>query len=143
METLNDKITELLKVSSEKGIEDGINVLLAKMKRQEKLMDELKTLADTQNTIMGRIVKIPHLDSHAYYIITKVNKNTVRIKWINYCDGGIDDRYGSNESSMDIIYAIRAIAREDAAMRIFGNKTINVHPPAAIPQSGIDYYNKL
>jgi hypothetical protein len=142
MKTINDKITELLKVSREEGIKNGFNVLLAKMKRQEKLMDELKALANAQNTIVGRIIKFPRADSHAYYIITKVNKRTVRIKWINYSDGQIDDRCGSNESNLEINYAMQTIAREDALEKIFGRKTINVYPPAPIPQSGIDYYNK-
>jgi hypothetical protein len=69
------KVVELIKVSSENfdsllGVKDGgwSEKFHDKMKRQEKLMDELKVLAKARKTIYGRVLQFPMADSYALYI---------------------------------------------------------------------------
>lgn len=120
METIKAKIKQLLLLSSTEPKEGKqyFNNLMAKMKQQEKMWDELRQLARSNKTLLGRIIKFPHADSHAYYIITKVNKRNVVITWLNYCDAWVDDRCGKN-AYMSIEYAAELIRREDSVCKIF------------------------
>jgi hypothetical protein len=99
METIKAKIEELLKfndiepVFGKRGSTDP-NEFDNIMKRQDELMDELKPLARAKNTLMGRIVKFQMADSHAVYVVTKVNARTVQLTWVRYCDAWQDDRVG-------------------------------------------------
>lgn len=105
---LDDKVQELLKVSAEDltkyfGIKGGVwsEKFNAKMKRQDELMKELVPLARKLGTLKGRTVRFPMADSYAVYLVTKVNKTTVRLQWLDYCDAWVDDRmgYGGNISA--------------------------------------------
>jgi hypothetical protein len=71
------------------------------MKRQNKLINELEELAIKYKTILGRTVRFQMADSYAVYLITKVNKKSARLTWINYCDGWQNERIGS-EGNVDI-----------------------------------------
>lgn len=95
------------------------------MKRQEKLIDELKTLAKQHNTILGRTIKFPMADSYALYVITKVNKNTVQVTWLKYCDAWVDDRLGYR-GSLSFDYASRDVRGQDALEEMFSRKRQNV-----------------
>lgn len=94
------------------------------MKRQEKLIDELKTLAKQHNTILGRTIKFPMADSYALYVITKVNKNTVQVTWLKYCDAWVDDRLGYR-GSLSFDYASRDVRGQDALEEMFSRKRQN------------------
>ena len=103
METIKAKIEELLKFNSIEptyGSSHGRNKstdptdLDNIMKAQETLMDELKTLARANKTLLGRTVKFQMADSHAVYVVTKVNASSVQVSWIKYCDAWQDDRLG-------------------------------------------------
>lgn len=91
------------------------------MKRQDSIMDELKLLAKKHNTLLGRIIKFPMADSYALYVVTKVNKTSVRLTWVNYCDGWQDDRIGY-ESNIDINYVRDKVSGEDIIEEFFTNK---------------------
>ena len=91
------------------------------MKRQKNLMDELKTLARANSTLLGRTVRFQMADSYALYVVTKVNKNSVRLTWVKYCDGWQDGRIGY-ESNIDINYVTQEVKREDALARMFAEK---------------------
>jgi hypothetical protein len=88
------------------------------MKRQDKLMDDLKTIARAHNTLMGRIIKFPMADSYALYVVTKVNKRTVTITWVRYCDAWQDDRIGY-ENNIDIHYVTQRVRGEDGLEEMF------------------------
>jgi hypothetical protein len=120
MEEIKAKIKQLLLLSSTEPKEgkDYWDNLSAKMQQQEKMWNELKVLAQANNTLLGRIMKFQHADSHAYYVITKVNKSTVRLDWLNYCDAWVDDRCGY-ACTMDINYANQQIKRVDALAELF------------------------
>ena len=94
------------------------------MKRQEKLIDELKTLAKQHNTLFGRTIKFPMSDSYALYVITKVNKNTVQVTWLKYCDAWVDDRLGYR-GSLSFDYASRDVRGQDALEEMFSRKRQN------------------
>ena len=119
MKEIQNKIQELLTISKEKT--KGWEILKSKMNRQDDLMDELKALAKANKTLLGRIVKFPHADSYAVYVITKVNKKTVRLDWVDYCDGWQDDRCGI-AASLDIRYATQKIQGEDRLEEMFTYK---------------------
>jgi hypothetical protein len=88
------------------------------MERQETLMDELKTIARAHNTLLGRTVRFPHADSYAVYVVTKVNKTSVRLTWVKFCDAWQDDRIGY-EANIDINYVSQKIKGEDALEEMF------------------------
>ena len=91
------------------------------MKRQEALQGEIDELAKAHNTILGRQIKFPMADSYAYYIITKVNKKTVEITWVKYCDAWQDQRAGYS-SNLDREYAEKQVKGQDALAKMFGGK---------------------
>lgn len=91
------------------------------MKMQEKLMDEIEELSRKHNTLLGRIVTFPVADGHAYYIITKVNKNTARLTWINFCDGYGCEFIG-NESNVDINIVKQKIKQRDCIISLVTTK---------------------
>lgn len=68
--------------------------LSEKMVKQDAMIEQLKTLCKAANTILGRPFGIQKADGYAMYIITKINKTTVNLTWIDYSDGWIDDRVG-------------------------------------------------
>lgn len=120
MKTILNKIKELRELSGKSFDEfgrgwDGIK---AKSDAQNKLMDELRQLAKTNNTLLGRIIKFPYADGYAMYVVTKVNKKTVRIDWIDYMDGWVDQRCGE-QAMLDMDYAKQVIEGEDALRKIF------------------------
>lgn len=101
MEAIKSKIQELLRVSNENLMTDEIiksgkfgEKFDAKMNKQDDLMEELETLARAQKTLLGRTQRFPMADSYALYLITKVNKKTVELTWLNWCDAWVDDRLG-------------------------------------------------
>jgi hypothetical protein len=128
METLKAKIKELLALNDVdvkhdfalRGTTDPLyweNV----MKRQDELMSEINELARKNCTILGREIKFQMADSYAVYVITKVNKKSVQVSWINWCDGWVDDRLG-RQGTLDINYAMQQVRREDALQQLFGQK---------------------
>ena len=116
MEKIKQKIAELMSLS--KLETKGWDALKAKIKAQDALMDELRELAKEHNTPLGRIIKFPCGDGYAIYIITKVNKKSVKIEWINYGDGWVDKRCGYG-GTLNIDYAIYEIKHEDTLRSIF------------------------
>jgi hypothetical protein len=101
METIKSKIKELLDISGVDlmskehiGKPNWSEKFNKKMKEQERLISELIPLCRAQKTLLGRTVKFPMADSYALYLVTKVNKNTVFLTWLDYCDAWVDDRIG-------------------------------------------------
>lgn len=119
MEQIQNKITELLTVSAvEVDYTRGFDGLGEKMEKQELLMDELAELAKAQNTLLGRIIQFPHADSYALYLITKVNKKTVQLDWLDWCDGWVDNRCGK-QCTIDLRYAAQQVKVQDELAELF------------------------
>lgn len=93
------------------------------MKRQETLMDEMKSLAQELDTLMGRIVKFQMADSYALYVVTKVIReaNVVQVTWVKWCDGWQDDRLGY-EGILEYQYVKKRIDGEDHLDKLFAQK---------------------
>ena len=89
------------------------------MEKREELMDKLKTLAKAQNTIVGRVIRLQRCDGYALYLITKVKGGKATVKWLDWCDGYIDDilEYGCD---LSIAKASEFIRRQDALEKLFG-----------------------
>lgn len=92
--------------------------LSLKMKEQERLMDELKVLAKENNTLLGRVLRFQMADSHALYVVTRVFNRTVRVTWVDWCDGWQDDRLGV-EGTLDIDYVQKKFDWEDKLTKAF------------------------
>ena len=54
-------------------------------------MDQLKALAKANNTIVGRVIALPHADGQALYVVTKATKTRATLEWINWIDNWQDD----------------------------------------------------
>lgn len=123
MEEIKNKIKELLQLNSlqRESHKAYREFIIRKMKRQEALFNELKVLAKKNHTILGRIVKFPQADSYAVYVITKVNKHTVRLELVNFCDGLVDDRCGET-CNANIDYINNLIRGYDILDNIFSEK---------------------
>lgn len=111
-------IAKLFQVEEDKSL-GAWKGLQKQMKEQDQIMSELKSTAKRAGAMLGRVIKFPHADSHAVYIVTKVNKSTCRLKWLDYCDGWQDSRLGE-EGSLNINYVCSEITREDRLDELFG-----------------------
>ena len=127
MKELKAKIQELLALNDVELVynfgSDDPNSIDKIMKRQEKLQEEIDELAKANDTILGRQIKFPMADSYAYYIITKVNKRTVEITWVKYCDAWQDRRAGYC-ANMNIDYVTAEVKGQDALAELFGAKRV-------------------
>ena len=125
MEQIKTKIKELLSYNDVEPVytfgSNDPNSLDKIMKRQEELQEELDELAKANDTILGRQIKFPMADSYAYYIITKVNKKTVEITWVKYCDAWQDKRAGYC-ANLDIEYATAEVKGQDRLAELFSAK---------------------
>ena len=125
METIKAKIQELLKYndieptygSFGKNSDDPLDFDNI-MKTQENLMEELKVLAKAEDTLLGRTMRFPMADSYALYVVTKVNKTTVQLTWIKWCDAWQDDRLGYT-GSLPYDYASRQVRGGDKLAELF------------------------
>ena len=111
---LNDKIKELIDLG---GYGEDYDNFDGHYKKQEKLFKELKVLAMMNDTLKGRMIGMRVGDGQAMYVITRVNKNTVSVKWIDYCDGYCDFHWGERGGTMDIRRAKGMVEFDDK----FGN----------------------
>jgi hypothetical protein len=118
MKELKLLIAELLKLSMNEA--KGFPELHTKMKEQDKLMNDIRELAKKEKTLIGRIVKFPRADSYAIYIITKINKKTVGLTWVDYCDGWKID--GAVTALYDIDIASKKVKGEDMLLELFSGK---------------------
>jgi len=126
-ENFSKKFTELytLEVKDDKEFADSNGTIFSgsrnKCKAMDKVLDELRDFAIKFDTLVGRTIKFPHADSFALYIITKVNKKTVRLTWIDYMDGWQDDRLGA-EGTVSIDFAETKVTGEDRMLALFAKK---------------------
>ena len=98
MQEIVNKINELLAlnaIESNYGVPDeDPTSFMSRMNKQEALMQECIVLARSKGTLFGRIIRIPHADSNAVYVVTKLNTRTVQLTWIRFCDAWVDSRVG-------------------------------------------------
>jgi hypothetical protein len=88
------------------------------MQRQEAIQGEIDDLARELDTLMGRQIRFPMGDSHAFYIITKVTTTQVQITWVRYCDAWQDDRTGY-QGMLNKDYAMQKVKGDDATAKLF------------------------
>lgn len=117
MKNITDLIKGLFKVSKE--VPKGWKAMLDKTRRMDDLMKELEQESKEQDTLLGGIVRFPMADSYAVYVVTKVNKNTVKLEWLDYCDGWVDDRCGK-ECNANIVYVYNHINGRRKLAEMFG-----------------------
>ncbi len=125
MKAIQEKIQELLAYNDVEPIYDfaqrggdNPNTFDNIMKTQERLMDELKVMAKSRCTLLGRTMQFPMADSYALYVVTKVNKTTVQLTWLKWCDAWQDDRIGYR-GSLPVDYASKHIYGRDKLDALF------------------------
>ena len=118
MNEIQDKIQEFLNYSLTANAGGGWEGIKEKLSKQDKYIHELKLLARANKTLLGRIITFPMADSSAMYIITKINKKSVRLTWVDYCDGWVDSRLGK-EGSVNMWYAKECVDNYDRIEKIF------------------------
>jgi len=102
MKEIQSKIEELITLSNQSVITGHF---LEKLVKQDKLMDELTTMARKNKTLVGRILKFSIADGDAIYVIVRENNKTVKVTWIDYCDGYVEPFLGQGTSTMKIVMA--------------------------------------
>ena len=113
MKEIKDKIQELLILSNTPIELKGFDALSKKMKEQDDLMNEISELSKKNKTLIGRTISFPVADGGAIYIITKINKKTVKLTWIDYCDGYSDRQFGREGGNYSLEDAQNRISFED------------------------------
>lgn len=93
----------------------------ARWKRQRELIDELEEHAFNARSMTGRVIYFPMADSHAVYLVTKVNKTTCRLHWLDIGDGWEDARLG-REGSLDINFVHSEICHRDNMKALFSKR---------------------
>jgi rhamnogalacturonyl hydrolase YesR len=73
------------------------------MANQERLMITIEKNSVALKTLLGRILTFNFANGYSYYIITKVNKKTVKVQWLDYADGWMD-KYLGKGGYLDIEY---------------------------------------
>ena len=106
------------------------------MKKQDRLMNELKELARKHNTVLGRVIKFPMADSHAYYVVSNIMGSKVEVTCLRYCDAWQDDRIGS-EGMLRKSYVVSRTHQEDLMDELFSRKTTTVEIPTGMGKTRI------
>lgn len=91
-------------------------------RKQEDLIQEMEKHAFNANSMTGRTVKFPMADSYAVYLVTRVNKTTCQLQWLDVGDGWQDDRLGE-KGSLPISYVHDHICGQDKMRELFGTKS--------------------
>lgn len=112
MKNIKSKIADL-KTISNKSADYGDGGFDVKMSNQEKLFEELTSMARKEKTLLGRIIKFSAADSYAVYVIDKVNPKSVHVSWIDYCDGYCDRHFGGRGGNMRMNEALAYTQFED------------------------------
>lgn len=110
MQEIEIKISELLELNgtNPKGWEN----FEVHMELQDEKIEKLKALAKAKNTLLGRVVRFPHADSYAVYVVTKLNTRTVQLTWVKYCDAWVDSRVGA-KGNVSISFVQNKLDGED------------------------------
>jgi hypothetical protein len=87
-------------------------------KKQRDLMEELEKHAYDAKSMTGRLLYFPMADSHAVYLVTKVNKTTCRVQWLDVGDGWEDARLGES-GSLPLSFVHDEICRKDQMRKLF------------------------
>lgn len=134
------KMNELLKVSKVNliGEKDFGKKFDIKYNRQNELLEELLMLARAQKTLLGRTLRFPMADSYALYLITKVNKRTVQLTWLDWCDGWQDDRIGYR-GNISLGYARKQINFDDWWVNEAEKKKVIIAPLGVNTSSGKEF----
>ncbi len=116
------RIRELLSINIPLDIDNYDSVKAdKKYERQTQLLEELEKHAFEANSMTGRTVRFQMADSHAVYLVTKVNKTTCQLQCIYIGDEWQDDRLG-DKGSLPIAYVHDDICRRDAMNELFKSK---------------------
>ncbi|MFK5951038.1 MAG: hypothetical protein QM500_19975 [Methylococcales bacterium] len=86
--------------------------LVSQMDAEYNKMMSVDKLAMENGVIKGRVIMEPVADGRAYYVITRVNKKSVRIQHQHIYDGYSVSYWGA-EATIDMEYALRHIESRD------------------------------
>jgi hypothetical protein len=86
--------------------------------------DDVQAISDgIKGCAAGKLVKFQVADGYAYYIITKVNKTTVKLEWRGFSMDGYVEPVLGHEGTMDRKRLEKLIGFEDSLVQMFGEKS--------------------
>jgi hypothetical protein len=131
MEQIKTKIRELLETAHTeidyKNDHDW-SKSKAKYDKMDRIMDELKALAKTIPTLLGRVLSFREGDGYALYVIVKVGKANVTVEWVPYVDNWQTDLFNGNDK-MPVAMASKKIGSQDWMDQIFSKTPANQANP--------------
>jgi hypothetical protein len=92
------------------------------MSKNVKIMEENDRRAAKAGKLVGRYIRESAADSYAYYLITKENKNTVRIEVITGIGDDWTIPYWGREATIDKRYAMKNLQFRDFCSGLFKEK---------------------
>lgn len=90
------------------------------------LMDKIKEVATANNTILGRSIFLPHADGNAMYVVTKINKRSVRLEHCPWIDNWYDNVLGEG-GTVSLEWAENEIRGRDEIAKLFPARPFNLN----------------
>lgn len=126
MEEIKKQIKELFKLSEILSDYQNPNWIAnhdQAIKDMTAKMDQLKALAKANNTLIGRVIALPHADGQALYVVTKVLQSRVTLKWLPWIDNWQDDVLEGG-ATVSLKWAVERIRWRDNMDEIFSKKPL-------------------
>ena len=100
----------------------NINEFQAKLDQEWKVITNADAAAKAKGTLIGRYIEVSHADSAAYYRVEKVNKKTVVVDHIDFCDGWTIPMIESMGRKIPLNYVLENIEFRDKMTEFFDRK---------------------
>lgn len=120
-------VEDLISIPSTFGTNEFYDMIDAEMARVQALSDALPS-----GVVKGKLFRVPCGDGYAWYIVTKVNKKTVKIEWRGFSgDRWVDQRFGLG-GNVPIEMVERFIRYEEGTRRLFAKKKEETNEPVRV-----------
>lgn len=97
----------------------------------DRELERVQAMSDAlpQGIVKGKLFRVPCGDGYAWYIVTKVNKKTVKIEWRGFSgDRWVDQRFGLG-GSVPVEMVERFIRYEEGVRQLFSKRKEETNEP--------------
>lgn len=117
-------VEDLISIPSTFETNEFYDMVDAEMARVRAASDALPA-----GVVNGKLFRVPCGDGYAWYVVTKVNKKTVKIEWRGFSsDRWIDQRFGLG-GNMPIEMVEQFIRYEDGTRQLFAKRREAANEP--------------
>lgn len=117
-------VEDLISIPSTFGTNEFYDMVEAEMTRVQAMSDALPP-----GVVKGKLFRVPCGDGYAWYIVTKVNKKTVKIEWRGFSsDRWVDQRFGLG-GNVPVEMVEQFIRYEDGTRQLFAKKREAANEP--------------